>query len=139
MPTGATTSVVATDPTASGSTTTPEVPSGTPGMTPTTPKTATAPGPTGTGTGTTPGVDPKKDAACKTAMGLAQPGNIQLAVNAYRNCDGPSKQAAASKIGSAAMTSAGRGCSGLADAKAAASIGQGGALKVLRDRKCKGA
>jgi hypothetical protein len=140
VPTGATTSVVGTDPTASGSTTAPEVPSGTPGPTPTTPKTATTPGPVGTGTATTPGVDPKKDAACKTAMGLAQPGNIQLAVNAYRNCDGPSKSAAAAKIGSAAQLSAStRGCSALGDAKAASSIGQGGALKTLRDKKCKGA
>ena len=135
VPTGGTTSVATV---ASATTTSTDTPGATTTTTP-----GKTPGPVATpGTGTAapqPGVDPKKEAACKTAMGLAQPGNLGLAVNAYRNCDGPSKQAAASKIGSAAMTSAGRGCSGLADAKAAASIGQGGALKVLKDRKCKGA
>ncbi len=146
VPTGSTT--VAADPTATGTTTATgaESPSGTPNVgttptrpptTPTTPGTSTA---TGTGTGTGTGaVDPKKEAACKTAIGLAQPGNLGLAVSAYRGCDGPSKSAAASKIGSAAMTSASRGCAGLSDAKAAASIGQGAALKLLRDKKCKGA
>jgi serine/threonine-protein kinase len=141
VPTGTSTAVVASDPTASGSTSAPEeVPSGTPATPPTTPKTAGTPGTSPSGSPGTPGVDPKKEAACKTAMGLAQPGNIQLAVNAYRGCDGPSKSAAAAKIGSAAQLSAStRGCAALGDAKAAASIGQSGALSTLRTKKCKGA
>ena len=129
-----TTSTASDEPATTATTTTAAAPGPEPGPGPT-------PGP-GPGPGPTPGpgVDPKKDAACKTAMGLAQPGNIQLAVNAYRGCEGPSKSAAAAKIGSAASISASsRGCAALGDAKAAASIGQGGALKILRDKKCKGA
>ncbi|MEZ4300551.1 MAG: protein kinase [Polyangiaceae bacterium] len=95
---------------------------------------------TSTSSNTAPAVDPAKDAACKTAMALAQPGNISLAVREYRKCDGPSRGAAASKIGSAAVQSANsRGCAALSDAKAAASIGQGAALSKLRDKKCRGA
>jgi hypothetical protein len=145
VPTGTTT--VTSDPTTGGSTgPVAEVPSGTPstgGTTPTKPTNPTTPGTstaTGTGTGTGTGtVDPKKDAACKTAMSLAQPGNIGLAVKAYGGCDGPSRSAAAQKIGGAALQSANsRGCAAASDAKAAASIGQGAALAKLRDKKCKG-
>ena len=144
VPTGPAT--VTPDPLASGTTTasgTPtESPSGTPTVGGTTPQKTTTPTQPGTGTPVStgsPGVDPKKEAACKTAMGLAQPGNISLAVNAYRGCDGPSKTAAASKIGGAALQSANsRGCAAVSDAKAAASIGQSAALAKLRDKKCKG-
>ncbi len=131
VPTGSTSSTVAGDTTSSTPT---EAPSGTPSSTPNTQKPQTTTGPV-----VGPGVDPKKEAACKTAIGLAQPGNLNLAVASYRSCDGPSKSAAASKIGAAAMTAAGRGCAGLTDAKAAASIGQTGALQKLREKKCKGA
>jgi len=142
VPTGSTTSA-ATDPTASGTPTTTETPSGTP-STPTTP---TRPVGAGSGTPTTPGtgtpqtgVDPKKEAMCKAAISHAQPGNLGIAVGEYRGCDGPSKGAAASKIGSAAMASvAMKGCGAAGDARAAASIGQSAALQKLKaDKKCRG-
>ncbi|MBK8253103.1 MAG: protein kinase [Polyangiaceae bacterium] len=140
VPTGSTTAAQ-TDPASSSTTTTPDVPT-TGSTAPTTkpPSTAATGTGTGTGTGTSTGaVDPQKDAACTTAIGLAQPGNVPLAVKAFRNCDGPKKSTAAARIGSAAMQSASqRGCAAVPDAKAAASIGQGGAAAKLRDKKCKG-
>jgi serine/threonine protein kinase len=148
VPSG-TAATVATDPSASGTPAAsgPEVPSGTPSAPvggpvkqPTTPGTVSTPGTAGTGTTAQPGADPKKDAACKAAASHAQPGNLGIAVGEFRNCDGPSKSAAASKIGSAAMQSvSSRGCSAIGDATAAASIGQGAALqKLKKDKKCKG-
>jgi serine/threonine-protein kinase len=141
IPSGSTTTV-ASDPTPGNTQTTPESPSGNPSAVVTTPP--TKPLPAGSGTPTAPGtgtattnVDPKKDAACKAAMSHAQPGNISIAVSDYRNCDGPSKGAAASKIGTAAMNSVTqRGCGAAGDAKAAASIGQSGALAKLKEKKC---
>ncbi len=137
LPTGPTTTVAA-DPTPSGTPSTSGTPTEVPSSTPSTPN---KPPPTTSGTPTAPtaNVDPKKDAACKTAMALAQPGNVPIAVRSFSNCDGPNKSAAAAKIGSAAMASVSqRGCSAITDARAAASIGQGSALAKLKsDKKCK--
>ncbi|MFO0586503.1 MAG: protein kinase [Polyangiaceae bacterium] len=140
LPTAPATTVTA-DATPSG--TPVDVPSGSPsgvGSVPTV-KTTTpiSSGTSGAGANTAPtsGVDPKKDAACRNAIAHAQPGNVSIAVSDYRNCDGPMKSAAASKIGAAAMMSASsRGCGAASDAKAAASIGQGAALAKLKEKKC---
>lgn len=133
-----TTTAVSSDPASSGA----PVSSGGPAETPS--GTPIKPPPTTSGTPSTPGtsnaaVDPKKDAACKAAMAHAQPGNLSIAVNDYKNCDGPNRAAAAAKIGSAANTSvSARGCAAIPDARAAAQIGQGGALAKLKaDKKCK--
>ncbi len=139
IPSGSTTTVAA-DPTNTGSQTAPETPSGNPSAVVSAPSTKPFPSSSGApstpGTAT-PGVDPKKDAACKMAMSHAQPGNVSIAVSDYRNCDGPSKGAAAAKIGNAAINSVSqRGCGAVGDAKAAASIGQGGALAKLKEKKC---
>jgi serine/threonine-protein kinase len=136
LPTGGTTATVAGDPTTSSTAT--ETPSGSPSGVASTPGTHT---PTTPGTGTsTPNVDPKKEAACKAAISHSQPGNVSIAVADYRNCDGPLKSSAASKIGAAAMTSVSqKGCGAIGDARAAASIGQNAPLQKLKhEKKCSG-
>ena len=98
-------------------------------------------GTTGT-TGTTgpkvPAIDSKADAECKAAEGLASGGNVAPAVNHFRNCDGPGKVAARVAIDQAAQRSASKGCGGLRDAQAAASIGAQTALNNLKAKKCGG-
>jgi hypothetical protein len=84
-----------------------------------------------------PAVDPKADAACAKAAGLAAGGNVSLAVNAYRTCDGQGKVAARVAIDQAAQRAATKGCSGMRDAQAAASIGASSALNQLKAKKCK--
>jgi len=95
---------------------------------------------TGSGTTTTPSkpaVDPKAAQECSAATSLAYGGNVGLAVNHYRNCDGPGRAAARAAIDSAAQRKAALGCSGMADAKAAASIGASTALNMLKKKGCK--
>jgi eukaryotic-like serine/threonine-protein kinase len=92
--------------------------------------------PVGTGTGTTK-VDSKAEAECSAAAGLATGNNISLAVSHFRNCDGPGKVLARTAIDQAAQRSAAKGCAGMADAKAAASIGAGNALRDLQAKHCK--
>ena len=84
-----------------------------------------------------PAIDSKADAACARAAGLAAGGNVGLAVNAYRTCDGSGKVAARSAIDQAAIRAASKGCSGMRDAQAAASIGASSALNQLKAKKCK--
>ena len=84
-----------------------------------------------------PAVDPRADAACAKAAGLAAGGNVGLAVNAYRTCDGPGKVAARVAIDQAAQRAATKGCSGMRDAQAASSIGASTALTTLKAKKCK--
>jgi serine/threonine-protein kinase len=86
-----------------------------------------------------PTVDAKADAECKAAMGLATGGNIGMAVNHFRNCDGAEKNAARSAIDSAGQRAASKGCGGLADAKLAASIGASSGLNTLKSKNCPGA
>jgi serine/threonine protein kinase len=101
------------------------------------PKVVVPTGGVGTGAPKVPAVDPKADAACARAAGLAAGGNVGLAVNSYRTCDGPGKVAARVAIDQAAQRAAARGCSGLRDAQAAASIGASSALTQLKAKKCK--
>jgi hypothetical protein len=84
-----------------------------------------------------PAIDPKADAACAKAAGLAAGGNVTLAVNAYRTCDGPGKVTARVAIDQAAIRAAAKGCGGMRDAQAAASIGASSALTQLKAKKCK--
>ena len=92
-------------------------------------------------TGTTPvkvpGIDPKAEAECRSAAGLAAGGNVVLAVSRYRNCDGAEKVAARVAIDQAAQRAASKGCGGLRDAQAAASIGATTALNNLKAKRCK--
>ena len=98
------------------------------------PKVVIAQGPA---TAKVPAIDPKADAACAKAAGLAAGGNVSMAVNAYRTCDGPGKVAARVAIDQAAQRAASKGCSGMHDAQAAASIGAASALNQLKAKKCK--
>jgi len=91
----------------------------------------------GTGAPKVPAIDPKADAACGRAAGLAAGDNVSLAVNAFRTCDGPGKVAARVAIDKAAQRAASKGCPGLHDAQAAASIGAASALNQLKAKKCK--
>jgi serine/threonine-protein kinase len=59
------------------------------------------------------------------------------AVNHFRNCDGPGKVGARVAIDQAAQRSASKGCAGLRDAQAAASIGASTALNNLKAKHCK--
>jgi serine/threonine-protein kinase len=92
--------------------------------------------PTGTTGPKVPAIDPKAEAECKATEGLAAGGNVVPAVNHFRNCDGPGKVAARVAIDQAAQRSAARGCSGLRDAQAAASVGLQTALNNLKAKKC---
>jgi serine/threonine-protein kinase len=92
--------------------------------------------PTGTTTVKVPAIDPKADAECKSAEGLASGGNVSPAVNHFRNCDGPGKVAARVAIDQAAQRAAAKGCGGLRDAQAAASIGAATALNTLKAKHC---
>ncbi|MEP7126910.1 MAG: protein kinase [Byssovorax sp.] len=92
--------------------------------------------PTGTTGAKVPGVDPKADAECKAAEGLAAGGNVAPAVNHFRNCDGPGKVAARVAIDQAAQRSAARGCAGLHDAQVASGIGLQTALNNLKAKHC---
>jgi serine/threonine-protein kinase len=94
--------------------------------------------PTGTTGPKVPAIDPKAEAECKAAEGLAAGGNVAPAVNHFRNCDGPGKVAARVAIDQAAQRSASKGCGGLRDAQAAASIGAQTALNNLKAKKCGG-
>jgi serine/threonine-protein kinase len=91
----------------------------------------------GVGTPKGPAADPKADAACARAAGLAAGGNVGMAVNAYRSCEGSGKVAARVAIDQAAQRAAAKGCSGFHDAQAAASIGVPSALNQLKAKKCK--
>ena len=93
--------------------------------------------PTGTTTVKVPAIDPKAEAECKSAEGLASGGNVAPAVNHFRNCDGPGKVAARVAIDQAAQRAAAKGCGGLHDAQAAASIGAATALNNLKAKHCK--
>ena len=92
--------------------------------------------PTGTSTGKVPAVDSKAEAECRADEGLAAGGNVAPAVNHFRNCDGAGKVAARVAIDQAAQRSAAKGCAGLRDAQAAASIGAQTALNNLKAKKC---
>ncbi len=94
--------------------------------------------PTGTFKPNTPAVDPKADAECKAAMGLAAGNNVGMAVSHYRNCDGPNKAAARSAIDAAGSRAAAKGCGGARDAQAAASIGATSGLNALKGKRCPG-
>ena len=91
----------------------------------------------GTTTVKVPAIDPKAEAECKSAEGLASGGNVAPAVNHFRSCDGPGKVAARVAIDQAAQRSAAKGCAGLRDAQAAASIGAATALNNLKAKHCK--
>jgi serine/threonine-protein kinase len=84
-----------------------------------------------------PTIDPKAEAECKSAEGLASGDNVGPAVNHFRNCDGPGKVGARVAIDQAAQRSASKGCAGLRDAQAAASIGASTALNNLKAKHCK--
>src|SRR5262249_54953780 len=84
-------------------------------------------------------VDAKADAECKAAIGLATGGNIGMAVGHFRNCDGAEKNSARSAIDAAGQRAAAKGGGGLADAKAAASIGASSGLNALKAKNCPGA
>jgi serine/threonine-protein kinase len=102
------------------------------------------PKPTGNATGTGPKtekiekVDPKAEQECKAAVNLATGNNIALAINHYRNCDGPGKVLARTAIDQAALRVTARGCNRTKDALAAAQIGASSALNRLRARNCPG-
>ncbi|MEO7327737.1 MAG: protein kinase [Minicystis sp.] len=93
---------------------------------------------TGTVKPNTPPVDPKAEAECKAAIGLATGGNVSMAVGHFRNCDGSSKAAARSAIDAAGSRAAARGCPGARDAQAAASIGASSGLTALKGKHCPG-
>ena len=92
--------------------------------------------PTGTTTVKVPAIDAKAEAECKSAEGLASGGNVVPAVSHFRNCDGAGKVAARVAIDQAAQRSASKGCGGLRDAQAAASIGASTALNNLKAKRC---
>ena len=94
--------------------------------------------PTGTLKPSTPPVDPKAEAECKAAIGLATGTNVSMAVSHFRNCDGPSKAAARSAIDAAGARAAAKGCGGARDAQAAASIGATSGLNALKGKHCPG-
>jgi serine/threonine-protein kinase len=94
--------------------------------------------PTGTVKPNTPPVDPKAEAECKAAIGLATGTNVSMAVSHFRNCDGPSKAAARSAIDAAGARAAAKGCGGARDAQAAASIGATSGLNALKGKHCPG-
>lgn len=71
-------------------------------------------------------------------MRLAAGNNVGLAVNQYRQCKGPSKDAARAAIDSASgRLAAQRGCSAMNEVKAAASIGASSGLNALKSKNCK--
>ncbi len=92
--------------------------------------------PTGTTTVKVPPIDPKAEAECKSAEGLAAGGNVVPAVSHFRSCDGAGKVAARVAIDQAAQRAASKGCGGLRDAQAAASIGAATALNNLKAKHC---
>ncbi|MFO0759656.1 MAG: protein kinase [Byssovorax sp.] len=93
---------------------------------------------TGKPTTSAPPADPKAEAECKAAIGLATGNNVGMAVSHFRNCDGPSKAAARSAIDAAGSRAAAKGCAGARDAQAAASIGATSGITALKGKHCPG-
>ncbi len=115
-------------------------PSGTPSGAKTAPTVVKTSSPSQTSTtGTTSSGGPAaSDEECKAAMRLAAGNNVGLAVNQYRQCKGPSKDAARAAIDSASgRLAAQRGCSAMNEVKAAASIGASSGLNALKSKNCK--
>jgi serine/threonine-protein kinase len=102
--------------------------------------TSTNPKTTSTGTGaagSSGGATSGNDADCQAAIGLATGNNVQMAVNRYRTCNGPSKAAARSAIDAAGSRAvAQKGCRAKAEVDAAASIGASSGKSAYKAKGC---